>query len=355
SSAITREILGKSFEEKLFGYSSSSGNKGNKTLTRNQCLAGKVTSLPAAILSEALGLGGGSFTLDAACASSIYAVKLACDELRSHRADAMVAGGVSRPESLYTQVGFSQLKALSPSGRCAPFDESADGLVVGEGVGILVLKRLDDALRDNDNVYGLIHGIGLSNDIRGNLLAPDSEGQLRAMRSAYEAAGWSPCDIDLIECHGAGTPVGDATEINSLCSLWNDYKYSSGQCSIGSVKSMVGHLLTGAGAAGMIKTLLALKHKILPPSLNFTKPPKGSPIDNSPFRVQTKAEEWTRKTPDTPLRAAVSAFGFGGINAHLLLEEWNPSSDSKFNIQNSTFKISNSPIAVIGIDDVVGS
>ena len=113
----------------------------------------------------------------------------------------MVAGGVSRPESLYTQVGFSQLRALSPSGRCAPFDESADGLVVGEGAGILVLKRFDDALRDKDNIYGLIHGTGLSNDIRGNLLAPDSEGQLRAMRSAYEAAGWSPCDIDLIELY----------------------------------------------------------------------------------------------------------------------------------------------------------
>ncbi|MBW2568431.1 MAG: type I polyketide synthase [Deltaproteobacteria bacterium] len=352
SSSITREILGKSFEEKLFGHSASSGDK---TLTRNQCLAGKVTSLPAAILSEALGLGGGSFTLDAACASSIYAVKLACDELRSHRADAMVAGGVSRPESLYTQVGFSQLRALSPSGRCAPFDESANGLVAGEGVGILVLKRLDDALRDNDNIYGLIHGIGLSNDIRGNLLAPDSEGQLRAMRSAYEAAGWFPRDIDLIECHGAGTPVGDATEINSLCSLWDGYKWSSGQCAIGSVKSMVGHLLTGAGAAGMIKTLLALKHKILPPSLNFTKPPKGSPLNNSPFRVQTKAEKWIRKNPGTPLRAAVSAFGFGGINAHILLEEYCPSSNSQFSILNSQFPIPTPPIAIIGIDAVFGS
>jgi len=352
SSSITRKILGRSFEEKLFGHTASPGDK---TLTRNQCLARKVTSLTAAILSEALGLGGGSFTLDAACASSLYAVKLACDELHFHRADAMVAGGVSRPESLYTQVGFSQLRALSPSGRCAPFDESADGLVVGEGAGILVLKRLDDALRDSDHIYGLIHGTGLSNDIRGNLLAPDSEGQLRAMRSAYESAGWSPCDIDLIECHGAGTPVGDATELGSLCSLWDGYKCSSGQCSIGSVKSMVGHLLTGAGAAGMIKTLLALKHKILPPSLNFTKPAKGSPLNNSPFRVQTKAEEWISRNHDTPLRAAVSAFGFGGINGHMLLEEYRPSSNSKLKTQNSKLKTPTPPVAIIGIDTAFGS
>ena len=130
--------------------------------------------------AEALGLSGGTMTLDAACASSLYAVKLACDELSSYRADAMLAGGISRPECLYTQVGFSQLRALSPSGRCAPFDETADGLVVGEGVGILVLKRLDDALRDIDTIHAIIKGIGLSNDMRGNLLAPDSEGQVRA-------------------------------------------------------------------------------------------------------------------------------------------------------------------------------
>lgn len=151
------------------------------------------------------GARGGAYTLDAACASAIYAVKLACDELQSHQADAMLAGGASRPECLYTQVGFSQLLALSPSGRCAPFDESADGLVVGEGAGILVLKRLDDAIRNEDTIHGVIRGIGLSNDMRGNLLAPDSEGQIRAMTNAYESARWSPADIDLIECHGTGT------------------------------------------------------------------------------------------------------------------------------------------------------
>ncbi len=334
SSLITRKILGRSLEQRLFGSSSHSEAK---PLTTQECAESRVTSLPAAMLAKALGLGGKTYTLDAACASSLYAVKFACDELYSHRADAMLAGGVSRPECLYTEVGFSQLRALSPSGRCAPFDETADGLVVGEGVGILVLKRLDDALRDGDNIHALIHGIGLSNDIRGNLLAPDSEGQVRSMRSAYESAGWSPYDIDLIECHGAATPVGDFTELQSLRSLWGESGWSYGECAIGSVKSMVGHLLTGAGAAGMIKTILALKHKILPPSLNFNKAPEKSPLNKSPFRVQTEPEEWIRKDRHRPLRAAVSAFGFGGINAHLLLEEWHPSHSTKFKVQSSKF------------------
>ena len=124
-----------------------------------------------------------------------------------------------------------------------------------------------------DPIYGLIHGVGLSNDMRGNLLAPDSEGQLRAMRKAYKSCGWSPQDIDLIECHGAGTPLGDLTELNSLKTLWGDSGWTRAQCSIGSVKSMIGHLLTAAGAAGMIKTLLALHHQTLPPSLNFKQAP----------------------------------------------------------------------------------
>ncbi|MDL1968814.1 MAG: type I polyketide synthase [Deltaproteobacteria bacterium] len=360
SSFITRKIIGKSFEEKLFGnnYFSTS-----KPLTRAQCLASRVTSLPASILAKGLGLGGGSYTLDAACASSLYAVKLACDELHSLRADTMLAGGVSRPECLYTQVGFSQLRALSPSGRCAPFDEKADGLVVGEGAGILVLKRLDDALRDNDNIYGLIRGMGLSNDMSGNLLAPDIEGQVRAMRSAYLSAGWSPCEIDLIECHGAGTRVGDTTELHSLRNLWGESGWSYEQCSIGSVKSMIGHLLTGAGAAGMIKTFLALKHKVLPPSINFNKTPEKSPLKNSPFRVQTKAEEWIRKNNKRPLRAAVSAFGFGGINGHLLIEEWYPDSENNnpakiHQIKNHCPKpVNHSPqpaVAIVGMDAAFG-
>ena len=305
SSALTRETFGRAFENRLLD---SLNPKQTAELSRNAFRAATVTSLPAALLAEAFGFQGGAYTLDAACASSLYAIKLACDELAAHRADMMLAGGVSRPECLYTQVGFSQLRALSPTGHCAPFDVAADGLVVGEGAGILVLKRLEDALEQSDTIYAVIKGIGLSNDMRGNLLAPDTEGQLRAMRTAYVQAGWHPADIDLIECHGAGTPVGDATEINSLVSLWQDEKWHLGQCAIGSIKSMTGHLLTAAGAAGSIKTLLALHHRTLPPSLNFSAPSATSPLGNSPFHVQVKPEPWPQSESGRPARAAVSAF-----------------------------------------------
>ncbi len=329
SSKITREVMGSAFEEKLQPIVDATTPGGNfKPLSRHDCLAARVTGLPGAVLAKAFGLGAGTLTLDAACASSLYAVKLACDELLAHRADAMLAGGVSRPDCLFTQVGFSQLRALSSSGRCAPFDESADGLVVGEGAGILVLKRLADARRDQDKIYGLIHGIGLANDMRGNLIAPDSEGQLRAMQSAYQACGWSPFDIDLIECHGAGTPLGDQTELQSLKMLWGESGWTKGQCAIGSVKSMIGHLLTAAGAAGMIKTLLALYNEILPPSLNFQRAPRNIHLQDTPFRVQTEPHPWQRRSRGQPRRAAVSAFGFGGINAHLLLEGWDPNTES---------------------------
>ncbi|MCB9849175.1 MAG: hypothetical protein H6817_00550 [Phycisphaerales bacterium] len=293
-------------------------------------LNAQVTGLPGSLLASALGLGGGSFTLDAACASSLYAIKLACEELRAGRADAMLAGGASRPECLYTQVGFSQLRALSPSGVCRPFDADADGLVVGEGAGVVVLKRLDDALRDGDQVYGVIRGIGLANDIAGSLLAADSEGQLRAMRSAYAESGWSPGDVDYIECHGTGTPLGDAVEFSSMRALWGEDGWRVGQCAIGSVKSLVGHLLTGAAAAGLIRTLLAMRAGKLPPTAGFASPSAKLGMEQSPFRVLREAQAWEPRNDVTPRRAAISAFGFGGINAHLLVEEWRADSGIEY-------------------------
>lgn len=283
-----------------------------------------VVGLPAALVAQVLGFGGGSFTIDAACASSLYAVKLACDRLASGRADAVLAGGVSRPDCLYTQVGFTQLKALSPSGRCAPFDRNADGLMVGEGAAVFVLKRLDDALTHGDDILGVIAGIGLSNDIGGGLLAPHSEGQVRAMTQAYRTAGWRPDQVDLIECHGAGTPVGDAVEIESLKTLWREIDAKAGACPIGSVKSNIGHLLTAAGAAGLAKVLLAFAHQTLAPEAGFADPIKA--LENSPFAVCTAPVPWPRRRRGEPMRAGLSAFGFGGINAHLLLQSHEPDS-----------------------------
>lgn len=345
SSAITRELLGSAFEQRLLG-----GPHGASRGLRTHPLNSRVVGLPAALVAQGLGLGGGTYTLDAACASSLYALKLACDELSSGRADAMLAGGVSRPDCLYTQMGFTQLRALSPSGRCAPFDASSDGLVVGEGAGMVVLKRLDDALRQGDRVYAVIRGIGLSNDIGGSLLAPDREGQLRAMRQAYARAGWSPDAVDLIECHGTGTPTGDAVEIQSLRALWQDSGAVVAGCPIGSVKSMIGHLLTGAGAAGLIKILLAMRECMLPPSANYHHHGDAIPLAGSPFRVQTVPEPWERRDASTPRRAAISAFGFGGINAHVLVEEWPASTSTTRKPQTAVPRSSSEePIAIVGL------
>ena len=330
TSAICRDVLGRTFVEKLIDATPlpierraelKAALKRSDWHPLNRFAAG----LPSSLIAQGLGLGGTAFTLDAACASSLYALKFASEELLAHRADAMLAGGMSRPDCQYTQMGFAQLQALSKSGRCAPLSGEADGLVVGEGAGVFVLKRLSDAVAAGDHIYGVIAGIGLSNDRGANLLAPHSEGQLRAMRSAYEQAGWQPSDVDLIECHATGTPVGDAVEIESLHQLWQHENARPQQCVIGGVKSNVGHLLTGAGAAGLMKVLFALKHRTLPPTANYRQPATRMAAVDSPFRVLAEAQPWERRDNDTPRRATINAFGFGGINAHVLIEEWNSS------------------------------
>ncbi len=346
--------------------------KNPKPLTKADALAAGVVSVPAAIFARAFGLNGGCFTLDAACASSLFSIKLACDELLTHRCDMMIAGGASKADSLYTQIGFTQLKALSPSGKCSPFDRNADGLVVGEGVGLLALKRLEDAIKCGDKIWGVICGTGLSNDIEGSLVSPAGEGQVRAMKAAFKNAGWLPGDVQLVECHGSGTPVGDKIELNSMKTLWKEAGCLDKKCSIGSVKSMTGHLLTGAGAAGMIKTLLGMDKKILPPSINFSSAPENSPLNTTSFTVQTDPEEWKPGTScsrdiSCARRAGVSAFGFGGINAHILVEEFKPDKCKKY-FKSDFDKTSGSiltsdnkdrsgdiPIAIVGMETITGS
>jgi len=281
-SALADEQLGIWYKASLTDKPPTGLPHGTESLNRH------VAGLPAGVLAKSLELGGGSFALDAACASSLYALKLAADQLRDGRVDAMLAGGLSRPDSLYTQMGFSQLRALSPSGRCCPFDESADGLVVGEGAGIFVLRRLKDAFRDGQQIYAVIRGIGLSNDVGGNLMSPDSEGQLRAMRTAYQQAAWRPSAVQLFECHGTGTPVGDAVELRSLTRLFDGEPSPTRKAAIGSVKSNVGHLLTAAGAAALLKVLLAMKARELPPTANFSRPIDAIDWESSPFQVLSK-------------------------------------------------------------------
>ncbi len=355
TSALARDVLVQDFAAKLLGDRAPRWQT-SKWDHRNWSAAG----LPAALIASALGLRGTAFTLDAACASSLYALKLACDELRAGRADVMLAGGLSRPDCQYTQMGFAQLQALTKRGRCAPLSAAADGLVVGEGAGIFVLKRLSDALRDGDRIAATIAGVGLSNDRGANLLAPHSEGQLRAMHAAYQQAGWRPGDVDLIECHATGTPVGDAVELESLHTLWREEIGRPNRCVLGSVKSNVGHLLTGAGGASLMKMLWAMQEGTLPPTANFIDPAPALNRPDSPFQVLAASQPWQRRDESTPRRAAINAFGFGGINAHVLLEEvesqTRKSDSAKITLPSSQLSTLNSqPIAIVGLAARCGS
>ncbi len=276
---------------------------------RNRFMSGGT----AALLSRALGLGAGAFCLDAACASSLYAIKLACDRLHDGEADVMLAGAVQRADDLFLHVGFTALGALSRSGRSRPFHRDADGLVPAEGAAFVVLKRLEDARRDGDTIHGVIRGVGLSNDGRGKgLLAPSEEGQERAIRAAYEEAGLGPERISLLEAHATGTPIGDAAEIRSTGAVFAGL----GGVALGSLKSNLGHLITVAGVAGLLKVLGAMKAGQRPPTLHAEETTRA--LDGSPFRLVERLEPWPS---DGPRVAAVSAFGFGGNNAHLVVSE----------------------------------
>jgi len=277
---------------------------------RNRFMSG----LPALLAARALGLHGPAFALDAACASSFYALKLACDALHDGRADLMLAGAVNRADDLFIHVGFTALRALSPSGRSRPFHREADGLVPAEGAAFVALKRLADAVADGDSVLGVVRGIGLSNDGRGGgLLAPSEEGQRRALAAAYESAGLHPSDVSLLECHATGTPVGDATEVRSTAAIFAGCR----DVPIGSIKSNLGHLITVAGMAGLLKVLGAFAAGVRPPTLHAEQP--IDVLAGSPFRLLAQPEPWTAAGPR---RAGLSAFGFGGNNAHVIVEEW---------------------------------
>lgn len=348
ASAWARELLRPGFEKDALGSASAAAS-----LPRGAADA-RLAGLPSGVVAAALGLGGGRHTLDAACASSLYALKLAMEELRAGRADAMLAGGLSRPQSLYTQMGFAALRALSPSGLPRPFDAKADGLVVGEGAGVFVLKRLSDARRDGDRVRAVLLGGGLSNDVGGSLLAPNTPGQLRAMRAAYREAGLAPSQADFVECHATGTPTGDPVEVASLKALWGERGWEPGQCGLGSVKSNVGHMLTAAGAAGLMKVLLCLEKGKLVPNANFQSPNPAAGLEGSPFRVQAALQEWTRRDERTPRRAALSGFGFGGINAHIVVEEA-PEAKARVFSPAGRAPAAGAPVAIVGMDARFGA
>ncbi|HEV8701737.1 MAG TPA: beta-ketoacyl synthase N-terminal-like domain-containing protein [Candidatus Polarisedimenticolia bacterium] len=269
-------------------------------------------------VANRLDLMGPAFTVDAACASSLIAVDAGIKSLATGECDLVLAGGIQASTTFPIALLFSQLGALARSGRIRPFHPDADGTLLGEGAGIVVLKRHADAVRDGDRIYAIIRGLGTSSDGKAmGILAPRLEGEELAMRRAYESSGIDPRSIGLVEAHGTGTPVGDATEIEALRRVFGD---GDGQprLPVGSVKSMIGHCIPAAAAAGLIKTALALHHRILPPTLGGDAPhPK---LLGSGFYLNTQTRPWIHGGHE-PRRAGVSAFGFGGINAHAILEE----------------------------------
>ncbi|MBO86165.1 MAG: hypothetical protein CL927_12470, partial [Deltaproteobacteria bacterium] len=282
-------------------------------------MPGELANVIAGRVANAFDLSGPNFTVDAACASSMAAVQAAMKGLQQGDFDLAVTGGADRSMGVATYTKFCKIGALSPR-HSVPFDADADGFVMGEGAGVLILKRLSDAERDGDRIYAVIKGIGGSSDGRGKgITAPNPRGQKFALERAYDAADIDPAMVDLIEAHGTSTVVGDKVELDSLSDfIGSGRRGDRGPIRIGSVKSNIGHLKSAAGAASLIKTALAIHHGILPPSAGYKSPRPDIAYDVIPVQVQAAAEPWDSMGPR---RAGVSAFGFGGTNFHVVLEQ----------------------------------
>uniref|UniRef100_UPI000A86AD18 type I polyketide synthase n=1 Tax=Streptomyces sp. TP-A0356 TaxID=1359208 RepID=UPI000A86AD18 len=289
---------------------------------------GMLGNVVAGRIANRLDLGGINMTVDAACASSLGAVKAAVSELLERRADTMLVGGCDAENTIFMYLCFSKTPALSKSGRIRPFDQDADGTLIGEGIGMLALRRLSDAERDGNRVYAVLRGIGAASDGRfKSIYAPRKEGQVLALERAYHDADCSPGDVELFEAHGTGTAVGDATELSSLAAVVTAATEERQYAAVGSVKSQIGHTKAAAGAAGMIKLALALHHKVLPPTINVDQPNPAVDFTGGPFYVNTQLRPWIRDPRRPRRRAAVSSFGFGGTNFHVVLEEYSDGED----------------------------
>jgi acyl transferase domain-containing protein/NAD(P)-dependent dehydrogenase (short-subunit alcohol dehydrogenase family)/acyl carrier protein len=284
--------------------------------------AGLLLNVAAGRVANRFDLGGVNFSVDAACASSLAAVYLAARELADHSSDMAIVGGVDTAQSPFGYLCFAKAQALSARGRCRTFDESADGIAISEGISMMVLKRLEDAERDGDRIYAVIKGVAGSSDGKGrSMTAPRLEGQILALERAYERAGIRPSTVGLIEAHGTGTALGDASELSAVADVFLADGATPQSCAIGSVKSMVGHTKSAAGITGLMKVALALYHKTLPPTLHVEKPNPKLLEPGTPIFVNTETLPWIPPAA-TPRRGGVSAFGFGGTNFHAVLEEF---------------------------------
>ena len=282
-----------------------------------------IPNLTTGRIANRLDLMGTNFTVDAACASSLVATEIGVRDLLTRKCDLVLVGGIYVSTDVGFQSIFCQLHALSHRSQIRPFDKDADGLLLGEGAGCIVLKRLEDAERDGDRIYAVIKGVGTSSDGRAlGVLAPRVEGEELALQRAYAMAGISPKTVQLIEAHGTATIAGDVAEVQAMTRVFGQRDGPQAWCALGTIKSMIGHLMPAAGIAGLIKTALALYHKTLPPTLNYTSPNPRLELEKTPFYINSDTRPWIRASDQTPRRAGVNAFGFGGINAHVILEEY---------------------------------
>lgn len=284
-----------------------------------QNFMGKAISILAAKIAYIMDLQGPCLTIDTACSSSLVAISAACDSLAMGSSDLALAGGVCVLAGPDMHIMTSKAGMLSADGRCYSFDQRANGFVPGEGVGALLLKRLDDAVRDGDHIHGVVGGWGVNQDGKTNgITAPNPKSQTRLMQDVHRKFGIDPSSIQVIEAHGTGTKLGDPIEIEGLKDAFGNS--AAGQCLIGSVKSNIGHLLAAAGVAGTIKLLLSIKHRQIPPSVHFERINEHIELAGSPFRVNATCAEWQAGAGQVR-RAAISSFGFSGTNAHLVIEE----------------------------------
>ncbi len=281
---------------------------------------GNALSIAANRLSYLLDLRGPSVAIDSACSSSLVAVHYACQSLRAGECDMAIVGGVNLILTPDVTINFSIAGVMSPDGQCKAFDSRANGYVRGEGAGVVVLKPLSKAVADGDPIYAVIRGSAVNSDGRSNgLMAPNRQAQEAVLREAYREAGVAPGKVQYVEAHGTGTSLGDPIEVQALGAVLSDGRPQDLRCSLGSVKTNIGHLEAAAGIAGLIKTALAIKHRQLPPSLHFEKPNPLIPFDELPLNVQKSLGPWPAE--DKPLIAGVTALGFGGTNCHVVLEE----------------------------------
>ncbi|MEH1911325.1 MAG: PfaB family protein [Nostoc sp.] len=306
-----------------------------------------ISGLPASIIAQALSLSQINLCLDAACSSSFYAIKLASHYLWSHKADVMLAGAISCADSLFVRMLFSGVQGYAENGISRPLDKSSRGLIPADGVGMVMLKRYSDAVRDGDNILATICGNGLSNDGKGkHLLSPNPKGQILAFERAYNEAKISPKTIDYLECHATGTLLGDTTEFNSIETFFGQNQAAP---LVGSAKANTGHLLTAAGMVGLTKVILSMSHGVIPATMNVSEPLASENSTISADKIVRTATAWPNN--NAPIkRAAISAFGFGGTNSHLILEQGNTTQSVE-----STPPVPLVKVAIVGMDAFFGN